>query len=400
LDYVTQTRDGTIGLNFQPYRKSKSCLRASGSRVPTSYNEIIDKHVSPPRYNLSQLETNLQGINKGKFVDTPFYSVASAASISEMNNPLRNYNEMNNPNSPTQSQMEDPQIMVIIIDYEINRNYEINKEKLRKDFMSPEYDDKRTWFFKKISQIEQNHIRTRWYNHMNETRTDIYFFHWFEHNYAKINISKVNTISRSKNNWMKLQTNKVVHEEYPPYESITLSHRGSQIVASPLKKVSLSDDNKNMDNIIQHNNFTNTYIKVFGEKLERIENQINPLTIKNQEKEIERPLFIPYETPPNLQFSLKNNNTELLEEISKRLDTLKIKNHASTSNHNKEILTIKNSHKETKNNDTESYIDELQSQFKNLNLNKMTSGYYNGPGRMPRNNYKGKYAMHTSVTRN
>jgi hypothetical protein len=390
LDYITQTNDGTIGLNFQPYRKSKSCSRASGSRVPTSYNEIINKSVSPPRYNLSQLETNLQGINKGKFVDTPYYSVASAASI----------REMNNSNSLTQSQMEDSQIMVIIRDYEINRNYEINKEKLRKDFMFPEYDDKRTWFFNTFSKIEQNHIRTRWYNHMNELRTDIYFFPWFEHNYAKINISKVNTISRAKNNWMKLQINEVVHEEYPPYESITLSHRGSQIAASPLKKASLSDDNKNMDNIIQQNNFTNTYIKVLGDKLERIENQINPLTIKNQEKEIERPLFIPYETPPNLQFSLKNNNTELLEEISKRLDTLKIKNHASTSNHNKEILTIKNSHKETKNTDTKSYIDELQSQFKNLDLNKMTSGYYNGPGRIPRNNYKGKYATHTSVTRN
>jgi hypothetical protein len=83
---------------------------------------------------------------------------------------------------------------------------------------------------------------------------------------------------------MKVQTNEVVHEEYPPYESITLSHRGSQIVASPLKKVSLSDDNKNMDNIIQQNNFTNTYIKVLGEKLERIENQVNPLIVKNQEK--------------------------------------------------------------------------------------------------------------------
>jgi len=144
---------------------------------------------------------------------------------------------------------------------------------------------------------------------MNELRTDIYFFPWFEHNYAKINTNKVNTISRAKNGWMKLQTNELVHEEYPPYESITLSHKGSQIVASPLKKASLSDDNKNMDNIIQQNNFTNTYIKILGEKLERIENQINPLTIKNQEKEIERPLFIPYETPPNLQFSLKNDNS-------------------------------------------------------------------------------------------
>jgi hypothetical protein len=81
--------------------------------------------------------------------------------------------------------MRDSQIMMIIRDYEIKRNYEINKEKLRKDFMSPEYDYKRTWFFNKFSQIEQNCIRTRWYNHMNETKTDTYFFPWFEHNYEK-----------------------------------------------------------------------------------------------------------------------------------------------------------------------------------------------------------------------
>jgi hypothetical protein len=171
---------------------------------------------------------------------------------------------------------------------------------------------------------------------MNEMITNIYFFPWFEHNYKQINTREINTINRAKNNWMKLQTNEITHKEYPLYESITLTHRGSQLVDSPLKKASLNDDNKNMYNIIQHNNFTNTYIKVLGEKLERIENQINPLTIKNQEKKIERPVFILYETPPNLQFSLKNDNTELLEEISKRLDTLKIKNHASTSNHNKE----------------------------------------------------------------
>jgi hypothetical protein len=192
----------------------------------------------------------------------------------------------------------------------ITREYEINKEKLRKDFMSPEYEHKRTWFFNTFSLIEQNYIRTEWYNQMNEMRTDIYFFHWFEHNYTKIDTREVNTINRAKNSWIKLQTNEIIHEEYPPYESISLTYRGSQLVVSPLKKTSLSDDNKNMDNIIQHNNFTNTYIKVLGEKLEIIENQINPLTIKNQEKETKRPLFIPYETPPNLQFSLKKRTIQ------------------------------------------------------------------------------------------
>jgi hypothetical protein len=53
-------------------------------------------------------------------------------------------------------------------------------------------------------------------------------------------------------------------------------------------------------------------------------------------------------------FLLKKTIWKLLEEIYKRLDTLKIKNHASTSNHNreisnhnKEILTLNKSHEET-----------------------------------------------------
>jgi hypothetical protein len=91
---------------------------------------------------------------------------------------------------------------------------------------------------------------------MNEMRTNIYFFSWFEHNYKQINTREINTINRAKNSWIKLQINEIIHEEYPPYESITLSHRWLQVVASPIKKASLSNDNKNLDNIIQQNNFT------------------------------------------------------------------------------------------------------------------------------------------------
>jgi hypothetical protein len=117
--------------------------------------------------------------------------------------------------------------------------------------MSPEYDDKRTWFFNTFSKNLQNHIRTRWYNDMNETRTYIYFFPWFERNYAKINIREDNTTSRIKNS----QTNK----EYPPSESTTLTHLESQIIVSPLKITSLNDDNKNREMIptlISHNSPT------------------------------------------------------------------------------------------------------------------------------------------------
>jgi hypothetical protein len=134
-------------------------------------------------------------------------------------------------------------------------------------------------------------------------------------------------------------------------------------------------------------------------KKRRIENHINPLTIKNQEKETERLLL--YETPPNLQFSFKIDNTELLEEISKISDTFKIKNqeiknHVSTSNHNKEILKKLQEESETEV-DTKSDINKLQSQFKNLDLNKIILGNENDSGIIPRNNYKGKYVTHTSI---
>jgi hypothetical protein len=46
-------------------------------------------------------------------------------------------------------------------------------------------------------------------------------------------------------------------------------------------------------------------------------------------------------------------------------------------NYNKEILTIKKSHEEKKEEDIESYIDKLQFQLKNLDLNKMISGNHN-----------------------
>lgn len=36
----------------------------------------------------------------------------------------------------------------------------------------------------------------------------------------------------------------------------------------------MSDEKENLDNIIQQNNYTHTYLKIMGEQLERIENQI------------------------------------------------------------------------------------------------------------------------------
>ena len=54
----------------------------------------------------------------------------------------------------------------------------------------------------------------------------------------------------------------------PPFESIILNQNsGVQVLTTPIKRPSLSDDNKNLDSIIQQNNHTNTYLKIIGQKL-------------------------------------------------------------------------------------------------------------------------------------
>jgi hypothetical protein len=62
--------------------------------------------------------------------------------------------------------------------------------------------------------------------------------------------------------------------------------RGTQVTTSPIKKSSMNGKLKNLDNIIQQNNYTNPYFKSVGKQLERIKNQINPITPeKNINKE-------------------------------------------------------------------------------------------------------------------
>ena len=104
---------------------------------------------------------------------------------------------------------------------------------------------------------------------------------------------QMQTINRTTQNWLKVESKEVVHEEFPPYESIIISHRNQQLLASPIKNVSLSDELKNFEKIIKQNNYSNTYLKIIGAKLDRIENKIDPIK-PTTKLDIEKPLFTPH----------------------------------------------------------------------------------------------------------
>ena len=58
------------------------------------------------------------------------------------------------------------------------------------------------------------------------------------------------TINRTTKNWLKVESKETVHEEFPPYESIIINHRNQQLVTSPMKYVSLSDEAKNFEKLL------------------------------------------------------------------------------------------------------------------------------------------------------
>ena len=61
--------------------------------------------------------------------------------------------------------MYDPQINMI------RKPFELNKERLRKYFMSPKYENRRKEFFATFSEFLRNYIRDKYYEFMNDIQT-------------------------------------------------------------------------------------------------------------------------------------------------------------------------------------------------------------------------------------
>ena len=134
-----------------------------------------------------------------------------------------------------------------------------------------------------------------------DLQTHFSFFDFLDYHNKKLSVIE-KTLS-----WTKAKNHEKVYQTYPPFESVILNQsNGVQVSATPIKRPSLSDDNKNLDSIIQQNNYTKIYLKTIGQKLQDIEDRITtPSTSIKKENATNIPLFIPHETPPHLRAPLK-----------------------------------------------------------------------------------------------
>ena len=173
---------------------------------------------------------------------------------------------------------------------------------------------------------------------------------------------------------MKTGNHENVYQTYPPFESVILNQSdGVQVLATPIKRPSLNDDNKNLDSIIQQNNYPNIYLKSIGQKLQDIEDRITPpSTSTKKENESNTHLFIPHEIPPHLRSPLKRTMIEktynLLDEINKKLDLMKLEFQKDIDLEDEE-----SEENQLTNLIDSSNTDNLESQFiDKLQINKLT----------------------------
>ena len=109
--------------------------------------------------------------------------------------------------------MYDPQI-------NMNRKpFKLNKERLRKDFNSPKYGNRRKEFFATFSEFLRSYIRDKYYEFMNDIQTEINFFALFDHYFKPKLLADKNNNLLHKGTIQKTKTdNSLLQKEKRSYK--------------------------------------------------------------------------------------------------------------------------------------------------------------------------------------
>ena len=86
-----------------------------------------------------------------------------------------------------------------------------------------------------------------------------------------------------------------VRSSHPPLETVLITHQKTEVKASPFK---IANDQTPIISIIEQNNFTNEWLHVIGQQLDRIEEKIVEKTVsKEKSASVEKSVSIKTEKP-------------------------------------------------------------------------------------------------------
>ena len=204
--------------------------------------------------------------------------------------------------SPTYSQM----INTISLDDE---EFEINKELLRNDFYYEANKERRVWFFSKVPKDIRTLYQEKFYRYLREEKKNIKYWIWFklfkQEECPDYPGKRVNNTSTKTKIW-KTSDDTVIESIHPPEANIEKNINETIVKASPFKT---KPENKGTDSIVdvrkimEHNNYTNMFLKTLGDQLNRVkeiietQDHIKTLFVKKDNK----PLFKSFEFSKKFQ---------------------------------------------------------------------------------------------------
>ena len=121
-----------------------------------------------------------------------------------------------------------------------------------------------------------------------------FVFYFLENHYVSNDeVSKQHLNVIKKSNCVKAADKAIVRSSHPPLETvlITCQDQKTEVKATPFK---ITDDQTPITSIIEQNNFTNEYLHIIGQQLDRIEETIIERTISTASK---KSVFVKPEKP-------------------------------------------------------------------------------------------------------
>ena len=124
---------------------------------------------------------------------------------------------------------------------------------------------KSKWFFSKLTNEQREKFRSQWYQTMETMEMNIPMFTYFDiyaaNNQIKYPFTKINMFQKE---WKPNATSeKKIVSTHPHLEEIKIKAHGVEIIASPFKHISSTEDEnrntklKDIKGLQQQNNFTN-----------------------------------------------------------------------------------------------------------------------------------------------
>ncbi|KAK7834331.1 hypothetical protein CFP56_024680, partial [Quercus suber] len=177
-------------------------------------------------------------------VETAYYLAKTTQPTPTVHQALYQRQPQPQPDSPTHTNIlgftNDRQINVL------SKEFVLDKELLKYDYLKPENTNRKNQFFKEYNELEKSILRTKYYEMVTCLQIHFSFFDFLDYH------NKIISVIEKTLSWTKTENHEKVYQTYPPFESIILNQNSEiQVLATPIKNPSLSDDNKNLDSITQ-----------------------------------------------------------------------------------------------------------------------------------------------------